>query len=305
MPTVGEGAAGLRRVFQQLVSFAVVGSWTLGASLAATPPRSGSKDLDNASLQERLPLRIYGGFLVVAEGQFGGALQHQNFILDTGTSPSMLNLRVAKQLGLNLSPGRVEAIGQDSKIEVAILPELQLGSLQVKSTPVLVTDLMPVERNWNVPIAGILGLDILGQTSFRIDYEHRVLEFGAVSGEGIAVGLSTRLGLPITEVKLNGHVLRLLVDTGSDHLVFFGKHSGADIPFNAGAPLSGKGIAGTVPVRAVPSLEFEWNGEHFQKNAVIVSDREDSMFDGLLSVRSMGFRSIALDANSHVVYLQK
>jgi hypothetical protein len=27
-------------------------------------------------------------FLVVAEGQFGGVLEHQNFVLDTGTAPA-------------------------------------------------------------------------------------------------------------------------------------------------------------------------------------------------------------------------
>jgi len=278
----------------------------MGALLAAAPPKNGSKDLDHALVQERLPLRIYGGFLVVAEGQFGAGLQHQNFILDTGTSPSILNLRVAQQLSLKLSPGKVAAIGQDSQIAAAIVPELQLGPLQVKSAPVLVADLTGVERNWNVPIAGILGLDILGQASFRLDYEHRVLEFGVVTGEGIRIGLSTGLNLPIAEVKVNGRTVHLLVDTGSDRLVFFGKQNGGEVPFPvAGESLPGTSVAGRVPVRAVPSLELEWNGERFQQRAVIVSDREEPLFDGLLSVRSMGFRSVEMDAANRVVYLQK
>lgn len=256
--------------------------------------------------QHKLPVRIYGGFLVVAEGQFGDRLQHQNFIVDTGTSPSILNLRVARQLGLNLSSGRVAAIGQDSEIAAAILPELDLGPLQVKSTPFLVADLADVERTWKVPIAGILGMDVLGKASFRLDYDLRVLEFGEVSGEGIPIGLSTRLNLPIAEVQVNGKPVHLLVDTGADRLVVFGKRGGMELLYGAaGESLPGKGVAGAVPVRGIPLLELEWNGERYQQKAVVVSDREEPLFDGLLSVRSMGFRSIAMDANAHVVYLQK
>lgn len=278
----------------------------MGALLAAAPPKERSKDVPHAIVQERLPIQIYGGFLVVAEGQFGGSLQRQNFILDTGTSPSVLNLRVAKQLGLKLFPAKVTAIGQDSDTAVATVPEVDLGPLQAKFAPFLVADLSGVEHTWKLHIAGILGMDILGKLSFRLDYDHRALIFGEVSGGGIPVGLSTRLSLPIAEVKLNGRVVRLLVDTGSDHLVVFGKQVGGERFINAvGESLTGTSIMGTAQVRAAPSLEFEWNGERFKQNALIVPDREEPLFDGLLSVHSMGFRSLAMDANSHVVYLQK
>lgn len=278
----------------------------MGALLAAAPPKDKSKDLPHAIAQERLPIRIYGGFLVVAEGQFGGGGQRQNFILDTGTSPSILNLRVAKQLGLKLSPAKVTTVGQDSDIAVATVPEVDLGPLQANSAPFLVADLAGVEQTWRLRIAGILGLDILGKLSFRLDYEHRVLTFGEVTGEGIPIGLSTRLNLPIAEVKLNGRSVRLLVDTGSDHLVVFGKQVGGVRFLNTiGESLTGTSITGTAPVRAAPSLEFEWNGERFKQNAVIVPDREEPLFDGLLSVHSMRFRTLAMDANTHIVYLQK
>jgi len=37
----------------------------------------------------------------------------------------------------------------------------------------------------------------------------------------------------------------------------------------------------------------------------VVSDRQEPLFDGLLSVRSLGFRSIAMDAERQTVYLKK
>src|SRR5262249_24467401 len=151
-----------------------VGSWTGGALLAATPSKNAPNHLDRTIPQRSVPVHVLGGFLVLAEGQIGG-LPHQNFILDTGTSPSILNLRVARQLGLVLSPAKVTAIGRNSDVVSATLPQLKLGALQTHSATLLVTDLTEAERNWNTSIAGILGLDILGKISFRLDYERQLL----------------------------------------------------------------------------------------------------------------------------------
>ena len=291
------------RTFLQLVSLAVAGSWTAGALLAATPSRNGPKHLDGTIPAESVPVHVLGGFLVVAQGQIGG--ERQNFILDTGTSPSILNTRVAWQLGLALAPAKVAAIGRDAEVAATIVPRLRLGTLRVEAATFFVTDLTDVERAWNIPIAGILGLDILGKRSFRLDYERALLEFGEVSTEGIPIGLSEGLNLPIAEVRINGKALRLLVDTGSDHLVFFAKKAGAVLPESSSAPLQGNSVAGGIPVRQALPLEFEWSGRRFQQNALVVPGRGESLFDGLMSVRSMGFRSLAMDSRNRVVYLQK
>ena len=281
----------------------MAGSWTAGALLAATPSRNGPKHLDGTIPAESVPVHVLGGFLVVAQGQIGG--ERQNFILDTGTSPSILNTRVAWQLGLALAPAIVTAIGREAEVAATSVPRLRLGTLQVEAATFFVTDLTDVERAWNIPIAGILGLDILGKRSFRLDYERALLEFGEVSREGIPIGLSEGLNLPIAEVRINGKALRLLVDTGSDHLVFFAKNAGAVLPEPSSAPLQGNSVAGGIPVRQALPLEFEWSGCRFQQNALVVPGRGESLFDGLMSVRSMGFRSLAMDSRNRVVYLQK
>jgi predicted aspartyl protease len=287
-----------------LTSWILLGSWISGALLAAAPPKA--RRADHATRPASVPIRIFGGFLVVAQGQIGSDLPHQNFILDTGTSPSILNARVARQLGLPLAPAKLAAVGQEAEIRATRVPEIALGALHTASAEVLVTDLSGVEQNWKMPIAGILGLDILGQTSFRIDYEGQVLEFGDIRPEGIAVNLSPDAHLPIAEVNINGKPLKLLVDTGSDRLVFFGNKGTERLGAWAGSELiAGESVSGSVPVRGISSLEVEWNGERFRQKAVVVSDRQEPLFDGLLSVRSLGFRSIAMDAERQTVYLKK
>jgi len=243
---------------------------------------------------------------VVAEGQFGGTSERQNFIIDTGTSPSIINIDVAKHLDLTLSPAKLSAIGRDSQTLAAIVPEIRLGPLQAMSVPVLITDLSPVERDLNLPIAGILGMDVLGKSSFRLDYGNHLMEFGEVVPKGIPINLSTRADLPIAEIKIGGRLLHLLVDTGSDRLVFFGARSAAEFsPNTANSLLQGNSVASSVPVRAVSPLDFEISGTRFHQDAYFVPDSEEPLFDGLLSVRSLGIRVLSLDANRRVVYLLK
>lgn len=276
----------------------------MGALQAATP--FAAKHGDHPGAAVTVPVHIYGGFLVVVEGQFGGAGQHQNFVVDTGTSPSLLNSRVAQELGLTLTPAKFAALGQESTIQTGQVPELRIGPLQVNSAPFLVTDLSSVEQAWKLPIAGILGLDVLGKMSFRLDYETQALEFGEVRGDGVAVELSGQERLSIAKVNINGSVFRLLVDTGAERLVLFGNKPGVALTGSGGGRvLRGNGVAGGVPVRALPALDLEWNGEHFRKDAMLITDRQEPLFDGLLSVRALGFRALAFDAESQVVYLQK
>ena len=243
---------------------------------------------------------------MIAEGQIGSKFPHQNFILDTGTSPSILNARIAQELGLTLAPARLAAIGRESQINSATVPQLEIGALRVNSAQFLVADLSQVERRWNVPIAGILGLDILGRVSFRLDYEHQLLEFGAIAPDGVPVELSGEGHLPIAEVNINGRTLRLLVDTGSDRLVFFGDMLAAGAgPGSESAMSTASSVSGDVPVREVSSLELEWRGARFRQSAVVVPNRQEPWFDGLLGVRSLGFRSLAMDAGTQTVYLLK
>src|SRR5450631_1187260 len=76
------------------------------ATCAVNPGNSG-----DSGQEQRVLLKIYRNFLVVAEGQIGWAPERLNFVLDTGTSPSVINLKVAIQFGLRTFPSSTVALG--------------------------------------------------------------------------------------------------------------------------------------------------------------------------------------------------
>jgi hypothetical protein len=293
----------LHRLFIRLGTLFLVGSWTWGASLAATPPRNPSNNSNDSIPRASIPVKVYRGFLVVAEGQFGAALEHQNFVLDTGTSPSIVNSRVAKQLGLAVASAHETQMSGNRASEVAVLPELEIGPIHAVSLPVFVMDLSRLERDLGIPIAGQLGLDVLGRSSFRLDYKLKVLEFGEVEQRGVPIPVDSSSPIAVLPVTVAGKSIRLLVDTGTDRLVVFGRRTGQSLP----EPFSVQGhearMAAGLTIETPPVNMVLDGGKYSVEKAYLIPRSEDTLFDGLVGVRALGFLAITFDLKSHTIYL--
>ncbi len=120
---------------------------------------------------------LYGGYTIVAQGGVG-RLKNLNFIIDTGAVPSVVGQRVARKLGLVGRAEQLSVFNRNLEAQRVVLPDLVLGPLRARSVDVLVTDLSAFERALGVPIAGMIGLDVLGSSDFSIDYATKTLSFG-------------------------------------------------------------------------------------------------------------------------------
>ena len=78
------------------------------------PCRNLPSELKRVDAGPRLGIspKIYRHFLVVAVGQFGDTFEHQNFLLDTGAAPSIINARLVKRLGLETRTSTLSAAGK-------------------------------------------------------------------------------------------------------------------------------------------------------------------------------------------------
>jgi hypothetical protein len=253
-------------------------------------------------------VRIYRNFLVVAEGQLGDVQQGQNFILDTGTAPSLLNASLVRQLGLATIPSTFRATGRSIPAEAAMIPAIELGPIRAVNLPMQVQDLSRLERDLDLPIAAVIGLDVLSKSSFRLDYDKKEIEFGGVSREGIPVHFDVRSSLAVAEVTIEGKPARVLVDTGSDKIVLFG----GNFPDAGWLSLRNTSQSGASPVDqklnvlVFSAADIILAGHHFsQDRAYFVPGSTDAIFDGLLGVRALGFRAVCYDQEDGTIYLQK
>jgi hypothetical protein len=277
-------------------------------ALASSCPHNFDHCLDASAPAPslRLPVKIYRDFLVVLEGQIGGdqfgvKLLRQNFVIDTGTAPSIINESVVKKLDLPTSASTLAAVGKTLVTHAAILPELTLGPVQVKN-------LAQLEHDLGIPVAAIIGMDVLSQSSFHLDYEKREIEFGAISGQGIPVPFDARTGIAIAHLTLEGRPVRMLVDTGSDQLLVLGGNLAGPLQFalritaQQGASVAQNNMA----VEEFAARDIQFAGQHFSREkAYFLADGTDPAFDGLLGVRALGFTGISFDQSRHTIYLQK
>jgi Aspartyl protease len=255
-----------------------------------------------------IPLKIFHDYLLVVEARLGGTPQPQNFVLDTGTAPSIINVTLVKQLGLAILASTLTDVGKTIPAQASTLPEIDLGPIRAVSLPVQVQDLSRLERDLGIPIAGIIGLDVLSKSSFRLDYEKREIEFGDISHVGIAVPFDARAGLAVAEVRIEGQAARMLVDTGSDRVVLLGGNF-PDLGWLALRNTSQTGrslVNREMPVQVFSAPNILLGKQHFSKErAYLVPGSTDPLFDGLLGVRALGFRGLSYKQACGAIYLQK
>jgi hypothetical protein len=294
---------------EKIVSLLLLASFAVSAGPVCAGNHGTNTDRpDDATRTYIIPLKIYRNFLVVAEGQFGGVAESQNFILDTGSAPSIINSHVATELGLATVLSKTTALGKSVPLQAATIPDIELGPIRAVSLPVLVKDLSRLERDYGIPIAGIIGMDVLSKTSFRLDYQAREIEFGPVLQEGIPVHFDPRAGIAVADVRLGEKPVRLLVDTGSDLLVLLG----GNFPVPGWPELRNTSERGTsladrnTDLQIFSAPDILLGGAHFSKEkAYVVPGSTDPVFDGVLGVRALGFRSLSYDQLSQTIFLER
>jgi predicted aspartyl protease len=254
-----------------------------------------------------MPTKIYRNFLVVAEGQIGGVPDCLNFVLDTGTSPSVINIKLLSKLELKAIPASTLALGTRASALATTISDIELGPIRATSLPVVVKDLSRLESDFGIPIAGIIGMDVLSKSNFRLDYAASEIEFGGVSHQGVPVQFDERAGVAVADVKIEGKPLRMLVDTGSEFVVLLGGNFGkVEWPTLQNSSQSGVSVADQkIRVQKFSAADISMGGKHISTSmAYVVPGSADPVFDGLLGVRALGFRSLSYDRALGTIYLE-
>lgn len=168
---------------------------------------------------DQLKFSLRNGYQVIARGSLG-SLDGLNLLIDTGSFPTVVDDRIAEQLRLEIDETETVVFDRRIRILSAIVSNLRVGPILTDRVSVSVGDLSYL----GVPhVDAVIGLDVLTRSSFSIDYDHRVLTFGATAAGDSNLSLEIIPPFLTVRVSFGGHPVRLLVDTGSRHIVLFGQ----------------------------------------------------------------------------------
>jgi predicted aspartyl protease len=166
-----------------------------------------------------------------------------DFVLDTGTNSTIVDLKLASRLALTaLDRIQLITVAREATVNRSSLRSLSLGATTARDVEVLVQDLSEM-RKVDSHIAGIVGQNFLRQFNYLIDYKHRSLriELGdelksAIGGSRTPVEINEGMMLVTSEAQAKNQAkLRLLLDSGANVLTLF--HA-ASLGLDRNAPAS-------------------------------------------------------------------
>jgi predicted aspartyl protease len=193
--------------------------WTVWAVLLLTnffsyaPPAHGQSTSQDATA---VPFDLVSDFLVVAKGQVGN-LNGLKFIVDTGSTWSAIDQKVAEKLRLNCLAGKMMNFNRYIPIEWADVTNFRIGPVTARRTRVMVMNLAKYSE-FAKNVDGIIGLDLLSRSqTFAIDYTAKTLYFGPPENSSSR----SNPGGFLATIVVQGRPIHLCVDTGSPDILLY------------------------------------------------------------------------------------
>jgi hypothetical protein len=246
---------------------------------------------------EGVPFQLKQRHLVVTKGSIG-RLNGLNLLIDTGTIPSVVARRVARQLRLQTRPSTLVAFGQLVPIKGALLEGFRIGPLWSGAVPACVGDLSYLE---GVHIDAIVGLDVLVRTSFAIDYRSRVLTFAPVVRADATAPLEVTWPFITVRLTAAAHQVRLLIDTGSPDLVLFKTRLATILPNHQQwrGDKTVRYASGPARLRRIVLRDVTLGANAWSTLPAWALDRPPAGYppgiDGVLGVTALGCRTVHFD----------
>src|SRR5882724_453899 len=149
-----------------------------GLSLAQMPEAVGSESGPGQvgfGTYGAIPFTLDHGYLIVVEGRIG-AHRHLKLVLDTGATHSVLRSELAKGQNFLRQPVRIVNLDRVLTEELAQVPDFEIGPIRIPLLPMMLNDLIYL-RETAPGVDGLIGLDVMRQRSFRIDFGRRRITF--------------------------------------------------------------------------------------------------------------------------------
>jgi predicted aspartyl protease len=260
---------------------------------------SAARDIGSTKGQKtEIPFGLYNGNLIIVKATVG-SVKNVNLILDTGTSPTVINQVIADRLNVRGKSGLLQTLTGTIQVQSVTLPRIQIGPLHADFITGVIEDLTFLERSLGISLGGIAGLDILRSSSFAIDYRRQKIIFGPIAASEKAVHFETQIPYLSVRAKIAGQEVRLLVDSGTGGLLVYRNRlrtAPEQLHIDPDGSISTAAGGGT-HVRWLSTEVSLEKGNLGARNVAIAdvdSDPQDD-FDGLFGFATMGFRKVSFD----------
>ena len=234
------------------LSCLTLGSSTALANSSQNKPPTATTRLES---ETELPFHLAAGYLIQIEGQIG-TQNHLKFLLDTGATMSIVDVKIADKLRLHRQSTQSFNFDRSLTWEQATFPDVRFGAARASKIALLVGRLAEYS-DFARGVDAIIGVDLLRLVNFTVDLDARKIIFHPSSPIIPAQMRDPLLNCLFLEMGVQGHMIRLLVDTGFPGILLFEERltttvSNLEIPDKpVGVILGGRLRAKQTPLRNV------------------------------------------------------
>ncbi|MEM7248431.1 MAG: aspartyl protease family protein [Acidobacteriota bacterium] len=230
------------------------------------------------------------------------------FLFDTGAPATILGKGALRTLALDrLTESDSSGVGGSATIGIHAVDTIELGP--VRMGPALLASMDVSQLGWpNIPIAGIVGCDLIGKAVVEHDIVGRRIVFHDPAQHELPDGASwTRLvfteGKPVVTLSLEGHRAECLVDTAASGTLSLSKPLVDRLNLLAGRSTrssSHRGVGGSVAVQRGALRTVELGGRRYENLDVsfAISDQGSHAHpypDGLVGIQLLDDFRVVFD----------
>lgn len=202
--------------------------WLLALLFAYSVTAQQEPTVRTSTTSEEIPFRLSHGFLIVVEGRVGN-LNGLKFILDTGTSTSVLDRRIADKLHLSRQPYHVLNYAKIVDAESAIIPDVQFGPVHARNKNMRIADLGKFS-DFARDADAVIGVDLLQLNNLTFDYNTRRVIVSPINHSIRGTDVEPEPQSFTVDVQVQGHSVCLILDTGLNGVLLYEDRIRADVP---------------------------------------------------------------------------
>ncbi|WP_438479595.1 aspartyl protease family protein [Oleiharenicola lentus] len=178
-----------------------------------------------------IPAKILSNFFLIETKWDDG--RTYRFLVDTGSSTSLVSPEIAKKFGMKPRKGELaakirvrSAAGQDIELESVLLRRVRLGDSTFNRVAAVIFDCSEVSNHLGVTIDGILGFPLFRDSLLTLDYPNKRLILAPYpaafaplpkqTARVSTIAFNDEQNRPMIPLQMGNESFMALIDSGSD-----------------------------------------------------------------------------------------
>jgi predicted aspartyl protease len=244
-----------------------------------------------------LTFHLSSGYLIQVHGSIG-TQSNLKFILDTGATITIVDRKIADKLKLDRRPAESFNFDRKLKWESAELPDLQFGPVHATNITVFVGRLAEYSE-FAKNADAVIGMDLLKFSNLSIDFDTHRITFRPTMEKAPVVAGDPFLQCPILEVQVQGHPVRLIVDSGLAGIVFYEERLRTRVPgLRTAGHLADAAMGGRMQAKQATIPDVLLGKANRDVSALLVSSPAPEILpgiDGIIGIAALKAHRINFD----------